>query len=188
MGVFGAHRSSSKTVEILVRLVWWESMTKDVEFWVSKCITCLRFRSRPTKQDMVPVKRLDCETWQEVMVDFEGPSNPPDRYGNRYSLTYCCLLCHGVLLEPARALTGTEVRRCFSRCIFRSGTLPTLVRSDRGAEFKNAIMSEYTDLIGLRHRFGTPWRPMEQGVVERSHQESQKVLGYLMQDVFKANP
>eukprot|EP00969_Alexandrium_andersonii_P216587 9566521-Alexandrium_andersonii.AAC.1 len=32
------------------------------------------------------------------------------------------------------------------------------------------------------------WRPVEQGIVERSHQELQKVLGMLVSDVLRAYP
>ena len=92
VGVFGAHRSAEKTAEILERLCYWASLRKDVDGWVSKCLTCLRFRRRPTKQEAVPVKPLSCDCWEEIMVDFEGPSNPPDRLGNRYSLTYLSLI------------------------------------------------------------------------------------------------
>ena len=70
--------------------------------------------------------------WQEVSVDCEGP-NREDREGLRYSLTYFDCLSHAVLLEPMRSLTHSEVRRAFVRCVLRSRTMPSLVRSDRAA-------------------------------------------------------
>ena len=85
-------------------------------------------------------------------------------------------------------LTHREVRRAFARCVFRSGALPRLLRSDRGPEFKNLLMQEFTALLGLRHRFGTPWRPVEQGAVERVHQVAQQMLGVLVHDVLQMSP
>ena len=41
-------------------------------------------------------------------------------------------------------------------------------------------------MMGIRHKYGTAWRPVEQGTVERSHQELQKILGNLMCDVLRA--
>ena len=111
------------------------------------------------KTTAVAVKPVDCECWEEIMIDLEGPSTPASKRGYRYTLTYICLLCHGVLFEPGEKISAMEVRRMFSRCVFRAGTLPLMLRSDRGPELKNAVMAEYTALIGLRHRFGTPWRP-----------------------------
>ena len=52
----------------------------------------------------------------------------------------------------------------------------------------NAIMSEYTACLGIARRYGTPWRPMEQGLVENKHKETQKVLGMLVRDVMQCFP
>ena len=71
----------------------------------------------------------------------EGP-NPPDKDGNKYVLTYLDVLNHSLLLEPLKSLTHGEVRRAFSRRLVRSRALPVLLRTDRGAEFRNALMEE----------------------------------------------
>ena len=134
-------------------------MSRDVEAWTESCMTCIRFRSRPTRPEQVAVKPLDCDCWSEVMIDFEGPSNPPDRQGCRYVLTYFCCLSHGVLLEPVKNLRASEVRRALSKCMFRSGRLLELIR----------LMADFTALVGLKHKFGAPWRPVEQAGVERIH-------------------
>ena len=103
------------------------------------------------------------------MVDCEGSSQPADSLGNTYVLTYFCCLTHGVILEPMRDLSAREVRRAFARAMFRAGTIPQLLRSDRGPEFSSLLLKEFTALVGMRHRFGTPWRPVEQAGVERVH-------------------
>jgi hypothetical protein len=72
--------------------------------------------------------------------------------------------------------------------MFRSGTVPTLLRSDRGPEFMNQLMAEYTALVGVGRRFGTPWRPVEQGLVEGVHKETQKITGMLVKDILQCYP
>ena len=93
------------------------------------------------------------------MIDSEGPNSPGGKEGNRYTMTYICCLCHGILIESSARITARDTRRMFANCIMRSGTLPTLVRSDRGPELKNHLMAEYSALIGLGHRFGPPGDP-----------------------------
>ena len=105
------------------------------------------------------------------MIDLEGPYSPMDKQGNQYTMTYICCLCHGILTDRSPKCNAAEARRMFANCMLRSGTIPTLLRSDRGPEFKNVLMAEYTALVGLNRRFGTPWRPMEQGLVEGTHKE-----------------
>ena len=135
---------------------------------VVNVISCIKCRSRPTKVEAKPVKCLAEACWQEVSIDCEGP-NREDREGYRYSITYFCCLSHAVLLEPMRSLTHGDVRRAFMKCVLRSRTLPTLIRSDRGVEFKNA-------LLGAEQWFSMALRPCEMGSNERVHQEVQKVL------------
>lgn len=122
------------------------------------------------------------------MIDPEGPNNPPDADGKCYSMTYMCFLCHGILLDKSPKCNASEARRMFARCIFRSGTIPSLLRSDRGPDFKNALMQEYCALLGIGRRFGTPWRPVEQGLVEGVHKETQKFMGKLVKHVFQCLP
>ena len=76
----------------------------------------------------------------------------------------------------------------FAECMLRSGTIPSLLRSDRGPEFMNELMHEYTACLGIGRHFGTPWRPMEQGLVEGKHVETQKLMGLLLRDVCQCFP
>ena len=51
------------------------------------------------------------------------------------------------------------------------------MRSDRGPEFKNALMKELATMLGSEWRFSAHLRPCEMGSNERVHQEVQKFLG-----------
>ena len=57
------------------------------------------------------------------------------------------------------------------------------MRSDRGPEFKNALMKELATMLGSEWRFSAPLRPCEMGSNERVHQEVQKVLGAVVRQV-----
>ena len=76
----------------------------------------------------------------------------------------------------------------YACCIFRSGKIPNLTRSDRGPELKNALMSKYAAIVGLGKRFSTPWRPMEQGLIEGKHVEGLKIAGMLVKDIMQCFP
>ena len=110
-------------------------MKADVDAWVKRCITCIRFRKIPQKQTAEAVIPVDAECWEEVMMDIEGPSQLSDKDGNKYCLTYACCTCHGVLLERTGTLNARQARRMFASCAFRSGRMPNLIRTDRGPEF-----------------------------------------------------
>ena len=79
------------------------------------------------RQEQVAVVPTNRDCFQEVMIDIEGPSNPADKMGNKYVLTYICCLCYAILLEPLQKLNAREVRRALANCIFRSGCIPLLI-------------------------------------------------------------
>ena len=120
VGILGAHRNAEKTTGLLSRQVWWLTMKSDVAVWTEGCITCLRFRKTPQRQEAVPTIPTNCECWEEVMIDLEGPSNPSSKNGHKYTMTYICVLCHGVLLEGSARITAADTRRMFACCIMRS--------------------------------------------------------------------
>jgi hypothetical protein len=51
-GPLGGHRKEADTVEMLERLVWWETMKVDIHRWVDSCWTCIQFRRRSQKVNM----------------------------------------------------------------------------------------------------------------------------------------
>ena len=171
---------------IIRRQAWWRAMRQDIKLWYDECLTCLRLRKLQTKTHQQPVIPGAAECWEEVMIDLEGANSPPDREGNRHSMTYICCLCHGLLADRAPKSNATEARRMFARRVFRSGTIPSLLRSDRGPELKNALMQEYRAFMGIGRRFGTPWRHVEQGLVEGVQKEARNVMGMLVKGVFQS--
>ena len=110
VGLLGAHRNADKTTNLLSRQVWWPTMKDDIKVWCSKCLTCIRFRKIPQKQETVPVVPTNQDCWEVVMIDLEGPSNPCDKSGCKYTMTYICCLCYGTLLEQGVRLTAVEAR------------------------------------------------------------------------------
>lgn len=161
MQTSAAHRSGAKMHAILKKSCWWESMQADLDRYADRCLVCIRGRKKPLKQLSVAVKPSWLECWEEVAVDFEGPMHPEDSQGNRFILSYMCCVSGGLMLEPCKALSQLEVRKAFAKLMFRSRTLPKMIRSDRGQEFRSMLMREYCALLGMRQRFNGPLRPCQ---------------------------
>ena len=73
---------------LLSRQVWWSTMKTDIGKWCDKCLTCIQFRKVPQKQETVPTVPTNQDCWEIVMVDMEEPSNPADKNGCKYVMTY----------------------------------------------------------------------------------------------------
>ena len=53
---------------------------------------------------------------------------------------------------------------------------PVILRSDRGKEFMNQLVSEMNRLLGTVQVFGSAYHPRSQGLVEGSHQPMEHIL------------
>ena len=49
-------------------------------------------------------------------------------------------------------------------------------------------MAEYCPIVRIGRRFGTPYRPVEQGLLESKHKETQKIFGMLLTDIMQCMP
>ena len=185
----GAHFAPDKTLALLARACWWEHMRRDVLMWCDRCWQCLQYRRRPDRAPAGCHVSYTQRPWQDVMIDCEGPSSPADiATGARYVLTLRCAMCGGVKLESLERLEQNHFRRAFIRCVFKTGTIPETIRTDRGPEVANAAMDEIRNLMGSRRILGHAFRPTSQAPVERAHQETQRLLGITVHGVFKAFP
>lgn len=97
VGVMGAHRNADKTHALMLRQVWWPTMKQDIQKWWESCLPCIRFRKRPQKQEAVPVVPPD-RLLGRGYDRLRGTSNPADKGGCKYTMTYICCLCHGGFL------------------------------------------------------------------------------------------
>jgi transposase InsO family protein len=72
-----------------------------------------------------------------------------------------------VVLRPLKASTADLVAKELW-LLFAMFGLPKIVQSDNGSEFVNQVLRELVILIGVEHRFISPYNPRADGKVERS--------------------
>ncbi len=92
------------------------------------------------------------------------------------------------MLEVVPALTHAEVRRGLLACVLRTKTIPCLVGHDGDIAFTNLLFLELEELLDIENVVGGRYRPTAQAPVEREHQEVQRSLGMLLQEVIRCMP
>ena len=163
-------------------------MAQDISEWVERCYTCIQFRKRPQKPFTGFFTSQHQLPWHHVLLDFEGPITPADVDGGRYILTYTCLVCYGSLLEVVPALTHNHVRRALLACVLRAKTIPCLAGHDGDQAFTSLLFQELEAPLDITDSTGRRYRPTELAPVEREHQETQRSLGMLLQEVIRCMP
>ena len=97
-------------------------MSKDLSQWVESLLDRLP-RKQPRRVEALPTKPTDCECWEEIVVDMEGPQLACRRRGAKHVMTYVRMFLRRRSRSLARTRRLGGAVSLFRR-LFRSGTLP----------------------------------------------------------------
>ena len=114
-------------------------------------------------------------SFEIVSIDTVGPLRLSNNY--RYILTLQCELTKYVIAQPIETKEAKNIAKVLiENCILKYGTFKIL-KSDRGTEFANELMSELTKLLQIEQKFSAPYHHQTIGPLERN----QRVLNeYLL--------
>ena len=164
-----SHPGIEATVKLVSKRFVWPGMDRDVRRWTRTCLACQRCKiGRHTKAPVstfpAPQQRFD-----HVHIDLVGPM-PPSR-GFTYLLTCVDRFTRwpeAIPLEDAR--TSTVARAFLAHWIARFG-VPSIITTDRGAQFESALWSELQRFLGCQRTRTTSYHPACNGMVERLHRQ-----------------
>jgi len=125
--------------------------------------------------------------WQDVIIDVQGPYTVGEN-GEQYLLSYHCTRLKVPKLAAFRELKPGPFLRALTTCVFKSRVIPDTVRSDRGQEMTNLILTEFYALCNCRRILGASYAPRHQGLNERGHQETMTNHLILIHAICKAFP
>ena len=158
-GACGGHMSGYVTAQKILRAgYFWPSLFKDCIYVVRKCHNCQIFyckvRAPPTP--LHPIIAIGHFTkWG---IDFIT-CNPHLAGGHAYIILAVDYFTKWVEAMPTFSADGkTTATFIFYHIIARFG-VPQAIITDHGSHFRNIMMNELTDQLGLHHDSSTPYYP-----------------------------
>ena len=112
--------------------------------------------------------RLYLYPFHTLRIDFVGPLLTSSS-GNKYILAAICLFSNFLISVPVPDKTATTAARALLDNVFCKFEFSTVIQSDRGSEFLNAVLSQITKLLKLKHVFTMPYRPRLNRCTEHTH-------------------
>ena len=109
-------------------------------------------------------------------IDFVGelPMSPS---GNKWILTAVCPYSNYLRAIPVPDKTATTAAYALVNNVFFSTGFPSVLQSDRGGEWKNALLHRITKLLPIKHVFTSGFRPRLNGAMEHTHHFLNTALG-----------
>jgi hypothetical protein len=160
----GAHQGIENTYQKLKERYYWPGMRNAVKHYIKGCDECQR-RGQPfRKEPLIPIKIG--EPFHRVGIDIKGPL-PITKKENRYIIVAMDYLTKWPEAKATSEAKASDVAKFLHQeIICRHGT-PSILLSDRGTPFVNALIKELCEKGEIRHRLTSPYRPQTNGMVER---------------------
>ena len=111
---------------------------------------------------------------ERVSVDVCGPF-PADDYGNTDLLVLIDNFTRYLEIFPMPDKSAKSIAKCLLQWVGRYSA-PSQLLSDNGKEFVNAIIKEFTDLVGTEQIFTLAYSKQENAIAERALKEVQRHL------------
>ena len=164
-----SHPGVRATERLITSRYTWPYIKRDVRRWAQSCLQCQRPKvQRHTATPLAAFAKPDAR-FDMVHVDIVGPL-PPSR-GFTYLLTCVDRFTRWPEAIPIGNITAETVAEVFvSGWIARFGT-PSTITTDRGRQFKSALWSQLTRLLGSKRIHATSYHPIANGLVERFHRQ-----------------
>lgn len=162
-----SHPSGRATKRTIAQRFVWPGMQRDIANWAKTCLPCQRakvHRHNHRIPEQIPVPD---DRFQHVHLDIVGPL--PISRGMKYCLTMIDRTTRWPEATPiANTSADTVTETFFNTWVARFGA-PSIITTDRGAQFESAMFETMIKLIGSQRTRTTAYHPQANGLIERWH-------------------
>ena len=163
------HKGVFKMFQDAIRKLWWNTLYKDLQNYVSSCKLCSETNTGHSPK--IPLHSLSVPTapFSTVHVDllsFHTPSNV---------CKYICVIIDGfsrfmVAEKLSSKLSHVVIRTIYEKFILKYGFFENLnILTDNGSEFIGSWAKALYKLLGIRSIRTTVYKPSSKGLCERAN-------------------
>jgi hypothetical protein len=171
---FAAHMSYERTLTLITRRYFWQTISKDVRTLVDKCVVCAKFNLGGNRK--VPLKPIEVPAtpWHTLAVDILGPLTESIS-GYSYIISYVDYFTKWPEVMPIVGPTISEVQRTFREVVGRFG-YPRKIITDRGSCFTAQTIQDMFSKMDIEVAFVVAGHHQSNGLVERWNRTLMDIL------------
>ena len=162
------HFGVQKTADKLQRYAYWSGWRKDTELFVRRCDKCCRYRKGPTRPQGLMKNGVGLAPFQKFHIDLTGPHRRSSG-GHVYLLTGICCFTKYLVVVPLKDKSALTVANALLKHVYLIYGAVELQVHDNGPEFVNAILGHLSRMMGIQDLRSTPYRPVANSPIERTH-------------------
>ena len=144
---------------MICRYFWCPGMSKSIYQHIITCKLCVQFLPNIVNTKLMHLK-IPKVPFAGCAVDTIGLL-PTTSKGNKYALTFMCLLTSYLIAVPLKLETAEEVTMAYIKHILPTMSCSTFILQDNGTELKDSQLIATFKLLGIKPIYGNPY--MSQG-------------------------
>ena len=133
-----------------------------------RCIQCNRYRPGSSVRQSELQQATAGGPFAKIQVNLTGP-HLWSKNGFVYLLTATDYFTKYLICVPIRDKSALSVAKALVKHVYLLFGCPILQISAMGGEFKNDVMRNIADLLGIQLNRTTAYRPSSNGAIERVH-------------------
>ncbi len=142
--------------------------------WLTKCVKCAQFKD--TSSGPAPILEYPPPNRLCDVVSIDLLQLPTSAQGSKYLVVMVDIFSRYVLLVPIKEKTTKNVAHAIVSKLICEFSAPRVLLGDNGAEFRNRLLQEICNQIGINHTFTVAYHPASNGLVERTNRKILEVL------------
>jgi transposase InsO family protein len=166
-----AHCGTTTQMRLMAGRVYWPKLVNDIRDHVHECAPCQAARrGRESTTGLTQAFNVS-EPDELVAVDIHGPLplSSTDDGEFRHVLSIQDMFSRLVVFVPIGDVSTATVLRALEDCWCRVLGYPRSIVSDNGSQFISTQFAKFAQIYGIRLRRSSPYRPMGNSRIERSH-------------------
>ena len=175
------HQGKERTLMATRRLYFWPTMRVDIDSHIDQCLKCAQNKGSMPKPAPILTYPPPTGPWDVVGIDLL--QLPMSDAGSRYLLVTVDHFSRFVVLAPIPDKTATTVAHALVNKVFLVHSTPSVIISDNGSEFHNALMNEICQMYNIKQAFITAYHASSNGLTERCNRKILEVLRPIVGDL-----
>ena len=163
------HNGIPQTHALLRCQYYWKGLKPSATKHVKQCTLCQKHNKQVVKYNKLHFEASPGPV-KFISMDLIGEFHPPSSKGNRYALTVICMHTGFVFCIPLKTKSAEDVVQAYIDKVYSQFGGSEKVLTDNGTEFKNKLINEVCEQLGVKHKiYSPPYRPQSNGRIESFH-------------------
>ena len=149
-------------------------MNKDIRKYITQCVLCHREKGKVQAYPL-QMTEIPGHPFNKIAIDLVTECETSSS-GNKHILTIIDHLTGWPEVFPIPDKSADTIVSTFINQYLPVHMCPRYILSDNGTEFKNQLMDQVPQQLGIEYIFSTPYHPQSNGKLEVFHKSLKPTL------------